>query len=102
MASLDLDDMPPRIARLILGLMDGEALLVIQHGAVLRRLIAQTRPPGGSLRDAGPRMVVDTADGDPDVDAPPEPPPDPISSPVTEAKTREIFENFRAAIEDEF
>ena len=94
MASLDLDDLPPRIARLILGLADGDALLVGQHGAVLRRLIAQTKPPGAPAADSD----VEAADPD----TPPDPPAEPISSPVTEAKTREIFENFRAAIEDEF
>jgi hypothetical protein len=94
MASLDLDDLPPRIARLILGLSDGDALLVVQHGAVLRRLIAQTKPPGVAEAESD----GDAADAEPLAD----PPADPISSPVTEAKTREIFENFRAAIEDEF
>ena len=94
MASLDLDDLPPRVAKLILGLADAEALLVVQHGAVLRRLIAQTSPPG-----AAPAEVVVPA---PVAEAAAEPPADPISSPVTEQKTREIFENFRAAIEDEF
>lgn len=98
MASLDLDDLPPRIARLILGLGDGEALLVVQHGAVLRRLLAQTQAPGAPPAEAASQSAAEP----PAAEKPPEPPADPISSPVTEQKTREIFENFRAAIEDEF
>jgi hypothetical protein len=95
MASLDLDDLPPRIARLILGLADGEAVLVVQNGAVLRRLIAQTQAPGAAVAESPVEAPVVEA-------PPPEPPAEPISSPVTEQKTREIFEHFRAAIEDEF
>jgi hypothetical protein len=87
MASLDLDDLPPKVARLIQGMVDGEALLLIQNGAVAGRLVVQTKPP-----------PVDAEPGEPV----PEPEPEPISSPVTAQKTREIFESFRAAIEDEF
>ena len=84
MASLDLDDLPPKITRVIQGLADGEAVLLIHHGAVVGRLIAQTAPPAAAADPAEPA------------------PPPPISSPVTEQRTREIFENFRASIEDEF
>jgi len=74
MARLDLDDLPPRIAALLTDLPVGEELLLVQHGAVVGRLTAGT---------------------------PPEPePPEPEIEP--EQRMREVFENFRSAIEDEF
>ena len=73
MARLDLDDLPPRVAALLSDLPDGEALLLVQHGAVVGRLIATAPPPP-----------------EPDPDVPPE------------QQMREVFETFRAAIEDEF
>lgn len=73
MARLDLDDLPPKIAALLTGLGDGEELLLVQHGAVLVRLAAQ---------------------------APPTEPPQPDVKP--EQSVAEVFEDFRAAIEDEF
>ena len=73
MARLDLDDLPPRVAALLSALTDGEELLLVQHGAVVGRLTV-TAPPA----------------------AEPEPAPPP------EQHMREVFENFRASIEDEF
>ncbi|TAJ72221.1 MAG: hypothetical protein EPO51_08910 [Phenylobacterium sp.] len=73
MARLDLDDLPPKIAALLTGLADGEELLLVQHGAVAGRLVASAPPA-----------------------AEPEPEPEP------EQRMAEVFENFRAAIEDEF
>ncbi|MGA0608226.1 hypothetical protein ACO2Q0_19715 [Phenylobacterium sp. VNQ135] len=72
MKRLDLDDLPPKIAALLEGLEAGEELLLVQHGVVVGRLTAGA--------GAGP--------------AEPELPP--------EQHAREVFENFRAAIEDEF
>lgn len=73
MANLDLDDLPPKIAALLTGLAEGDELTLVQHGAVVARLMAG---PSGA---AAPAALVE-----PDQNA------------------REVFENFRAAIEDEF
>ena len=74
MPRLDLDDLPPRIAALLSNLPDGEDVLLVQHGAVVRRLTAASRAEAV----------------EPDPDLPPE------------QQMRETFENFRAAIEDEY
>lgn len=73
MARLDLDDLPPRVAALLTDLSAGEDLLLVQHGAIVGRLLAAEAPP-----------------------AEPEPELEP------EQKMREVFETFRSAIEDEF
>lgn len=73
MAQLDLDDLPPRIAALLRGLPEGEELLLVQHGAVVSRLAAR------------PALAPEPA---PDVEP--------------DQSVAEVFENFRAAIEDEF
>lgn len=74
MKRLDLDDLPPKIAALLEGLEPGEQVLLVQHGAVVRRLTA-----GEALASAP--------------EAPELPP---------EQHVREVFENFRSAVEDEF
>ena len=74
MARLDLDDLPPKIAALLSGLSEGEELLLVQYGAVVARLTAATAP----------------APSEPEADLPPE------------QRVAEVFEDFRAAIEDEF
>ena len=74
MTRLDLDDLPPKIAALLSNLPEGEELVLVQHGAVVGRLTAAGAP------QAAPS----------EPDAPPE------------QQVREVFENFRAAIEDEF
>jgi antitoxin (DNA-binding transcriptional repressor) of toxin-antitoxin stability system len=73
MARLDLDDLPPKIAALLTGLGEGEELLLVQHGAVVARLVASVLPQT-----------------EPDSEAEPE------------QRMAEVFENFRSAIEDEF
>jgi antitoxin (DNA-binding transcriptional repressor) of toxin-antitoxin stability system len=73
MARLDLDDVPPRIAALLAELLAGEELLLVQHGAVIGRLIAQAPPSAKPAPPVAPEQEV-----------------------------AEVFENFRAAIEDEF
>jgi antitoxin (DNA-binding transcriptional repressor) of toxin-antitoxin stability system len=74
MARLDLDDLPPKIAALLAGLPEGEELLLVQHGAVVARLTAADPPPTAA----------------------PEPPLPPGQ------QMAEVFEDFRAAVEDEF
>jgi antitoxin (DNA-binding transcriptional repressor) of toxin-antitoxin stability system len=74
MKRIDLDDLPPKIAALLAGAEPGEELLLVQNGAVVGRLT------GG--------------DAEPKAPAEPELPP--------EENAKEIFEQFRASIEDEF
>ncbi|RAK64334.1 hypothetical protein [Phenylobacterium kunshanense] len=74
MAQLDLDDLPPKIAALLAGLSAGDELVLVQHGAVVGRL---------AMSEASPAAA-------------PEPPLPP------EQHAAEVFENFRASIEDEF
>jgi hypothetical protein len=75
MQRLDLDDLPPRIARELAALAEGEALLLVQNGLVVGRLTAGARPQ--SLASAAPA-----------------PPPD-------EAHAAEILEEFRSMMEDD-
>ena len=70
---IDLDDPPPTIAALLSGLLDGDELVLVQHGAVVGRLTVAVE----AARPAEP-------------DLPPE------------QSLREVAENFRAAIEDGF
>lgn len=74
MARLDLDDLPPRVAAMLTDLRAGEELLLVQHGAVVGRLIAPDAP---ELEDPEEEVEPDQ-------------------------KVREVFEHFRASIEDEF
>lgn len=74
MARLDLDDLPPKIAAQLAGLGEGEELVLVQHGAVVARLTL-------------------SAAARPEPEVAPVPP---------EQQVREVFENFRSAIEDEF
>ena len=74
MQRLDLDDLPPRIARELAELAEGEELVLVQNGLVVRRLTA-----GATASEA----------------AQPEPPAD-------EAGAAEILEEFRSMMEDEF
>lgn len=73
MARLDLDDLPPKIAALLTGLSEGEELILVQNGAVAGRLIAGPKAPSASVALVEP-----------------------------DQNAREVFENFRSAIEDEF
>jgi antitoxin (DNA-binding transcriptional repressor) of toxin-antitoxin stability system len=73
MTRIDLDDLPPKVAALLTGLADGDEVLLVRNGAVVGRL---------------------TGAADPGEAAEPEPAP--------EAQAKEIFELFRASIEDEF
>jgi hypothetical protein len=73
---LDLDDLPPRIARLLADLQEGEELLLVQGGGVVSRLTI-----------AGAEPTAPAAQED-EVDA--------------EAHMEEVLEHFKMMIEDEF
>lgn len=75
MKRLDLDDLPPKLAQLLSGLAEGEDLLLVQGGMVAGHLTG-----GAPIDKAAP--------------AEPEPPP--------EEQAKEVFEQFRSMMEDEF
>jgi antitoxin (DNA-binding transcriptional repressor) of toxin-antitoxin stability system len=74
MTRIDLDDLPPKVAALLTGAQAGEEIVLVQGGAVVGRLTA-----------GGPQTATE-----------PEPPASP------EEHAQEVFEQFRAAIEEEF
>ena len=74
MARLDLDDLPPKIAAVLVALPEGEEVLLVQHGAVVARLTVAAPP----------------AAAEPELPLPPG------------QQMAEVFEDFRAAVEDEF
>jgi len=76
MKRLDLDDLPPKAAALLAGVEDGEEVILVRRGAVVGRLTAG---------------AVDL--GDAPATEPPLPP---------EENAKEIFEQFRSMMEDEF
>jgi hypothetical protein len=76
MTRIDLDDLPPKIADLLVGLATGEAVLLVQMGVVVGRLVGEGAPPDEAAQA------------------------EPALSPEETAK--EIFEQFRSSIEDEF
>lgn len=73
MARIDLDDLPPRIAKTLAALSDGEEVLMVRGGAVVARLKTVAADPGP---------------------IPPDPP--------AEAEMEEILEHFQSIIDDEF
>ena len=73
MKRIDLDDLPPKLANLLLGLEAGEELVLVQNGAVAGRL-AGLSPPAPAEEPEAPG----------------------------EERAAEIFEHFRSAIEDDF
>ncbi len=76
MKRVDLDDLPPKLAALLAGAEEGEEIVLVQGGAVVGRLTG-----GGSSSSEA-------------ISANPELPPD--------EHAKEIFEQFRSTIEDEF
>ena len=70
---IDLDDLPPKVAALLSGARPDEMVLLVKDGAVVGRLHARAVPPS---------------------DAPPAPPP--------EEDIKQVFEDFRSSVEDEF
>jgi antitoxin (DNA-binding transcriptional repressor) of toxin-antitoxin stability system len=75
MKRIDLDDLPPKLAALLTSVEEGEELLLVQNGGVAGRLT------GGAPEPQGPT----------DADAP-----------TSEEQAKEIFEQFRSIMEDEF
>ena len=74
MKRLDLDDLPPKLAALLTSVEEGEELLLVQNGAV-----------AGRLTGGAPEAVAE-----------------PDAPPTSEEQAKEIFEQFRSAMEDEF
>jgi len=73
MKRIDLDDLPPKLAQLLAGVEEGEEVLLVQNGAVAGRLVGAAAPkPEGPAEASAPENAA------------------------------EIFENFRAAMEDDF
>ncbi len=73
MARIDLDDLPPRIAKALAAIGDGEEVLLIQGGAVVARLTAGDTAPTPAQPEPG-----------------------------TDAEMQEIMEHFQSIIDDEF
>ena len=72
MIRIDLDDLPPRIAKILADLKAGDELVLVQGGGVVSRL------------------AVGEVEGAPAADAEPE------------ADMEEVMEHFKAMIEEEF
>ncbi|THD58875.1 hypothetical protein [Phenylobacterium sp.] len=76
MKRLDLDELPPKAAALLVGAQPGEEVLLVRNGAVVGRLTGGAAEPQARSQE------------------------DPNQLP--EERAKEIFEQFRASIEDEF
>jgi antitoxin (DNA-binding transcriptional repressor) of toxin-antitoxin stability system len=76
MTRIDLDDLPPKVASALTGVATGEEVLLVQNGVVVGRLT------GG------------TAEAQPAADA--------EQALAPEDNAKEIFEQFRSMMEDEF
>jgi antitoxin (DNA-binding transcriptional repressor) of toxin-antitoxin stability system len=74
MKRIDLDDLSPKLAQVLLSVEPGEEVLLVQNGAVAGRLAGGEPPPA----------------------------PEPDAEELTSERAAEIFENFRSAMEDEF
>ncbi len=76
MKRIDLDDLPPKAAALLTDAEDGEEILLVQNGAVVGRLTGGVSAPKEPLQTEA------------------ELPPD--------ENAKEVFEQFRSMMEDEF
>jgi len=75
MKRIDLDDLPPKIAALLAEVEAGEEVILVKNGVVMGRLTGAEAPKA---------------------------PPEPDTDVDLEARAKEIFEQFRSSIEDEF
>ena len=75
MKRIDLDDLPPKLAALLAAVEEGEEVLLVRDGVVAGRLTGAAAAPKAEP-DAEP--------------------------PSSEDQAREIFEQFRSSVEDEF
>ncbi|MET0274664.1 MAG: hypothetical protein ABW360_16885 [Phenylobacterium sp.] len=74
MKRIDLDDLPPKVAALLAGAEEGEEVLLVQGGAVVGRLTGGAPATAAGVEPEAP----------------------------SEDRAKEVFEQFRAMIEDEF
>ncbi|MEO8114435.1 MAG: hypothetical protein ABI655_08645 [Phenylobacterium sp.] len=75
MKRIDLDDLPPKIAAILAGVEPGEAVLLVKDGLVFTRLT-------GGVPEPQPGV------------------PEPEQAP--EERVKEIFEQLRSIVEDDF
>jgi hypothetical protein len=76
MKRIDLDDLPPKLAALLTGAETGEEVLLVRNGVVVGRLTGGAAEP------------IPASESEPEL--PPE------------ENAKEIFEQFRSMMEDEF
>jgi antitoxin (DNA-binding transcriptional repressor) of toxin-antitoxin stability system len=76
MKRIDLDDLPPKLAALLTAAEEGEEVLLVQNGAVVGRLTGGAAEPSAAA-GAEPELAP-------------------------EENAKEIFEQFRSMMEDEF
>ena len=74
MKRIDLDDLPPKLAAALASVEPGEEVLLVQNGGVAGRLT-------GGIADTSAAAAA---------------------PPTSEEQAKEIFEQFRAIMEDEF
>lgn len=75
MTRIDLDDLPPKLAALLTSVAQGEEVVLVRNGVVAGRLTGGASP--------GPAGTDEPA-------------------PTSEEQAKEIFEQFRSIMEDEF
>ena len=74
MKQIDLDDLPPRVAQALAALQDDEELVLVQGGALIARLRVASAPA----------------------------PAEPLAELAPEERMKEVMEQFKAMIDDEF
>ena len=74
MKQIDLDDLPPRVAHILAALQEGEELVLAQGGVVVAHLRAEAAPA----------------------------PAEPLAELAPEERMKEVMEQFKAMIDDEF
>jgi antitoxin (DNA-binding transcriptional repressor) of toxin-antitoxin stability system len=75
MKQIDLDDLPPRLAKALTELGAGEEVVLVQGGVVVARLLAADLPPAQAER---------------------------LRDPPEAERMKEVMEQFHAMIHDEF